>query len=156
MDALDRRILAEIQREFPLVDDPYAELARRAGGEADDVYRRVQGLIEAGVILRITASYDSRALGFRSTLVGASVSAEHLEEVAEILEGYPEVTHCYERTGERNLWFTLVAADAGALGGLVEELARRIPRARDLEEFPATKVYKIDVTFRPVEDVCAS
>ena len=94
---LDKRVLTEIQAGFPITPAPYAALAEKIGGTETGVYESVLGLRESGVIRRIGAIFDSHRLGFRSTLCSIAVPDERVEEVAELINCYPNVTHNYLR-----------------------------------------------------------
>ncbi len=143
MDRIDRMILEIMQRDFPVESRPWARIASETGISEAEVIQRVQALKNEGIIRRIGAVFDSKKLGFYSTLCAAKVNPERLEEVAEYVSRYPGVTHNYERDGEYNLWFTLTARSE-------EEAVKQV---KDIEKncgvrilvLPARKVYKIQV-----------
>lgn len=145
MDKVDRKILEVAQQEFPLQVRPWAEMAAEIGISETELLDRIRKLKELGVIRRIGAVFDSRKLGFYSTLCAAKVDPKKLEEVAAYINTFPGVTHNYERDDEYNLWFTLTASSSA-------EAERQL---RDIEEncgikimrLPARKVYKIEVVF---------
>ncbi|ADI02185.1 MAG TPA: Lrp/AsnC family transcriptional regulator [Syntrophothermus lipocalidus] len=145
MDKVDRKILEVAQQEFPLQVRPWAEIAAEIGISETELLDRIRKLKELGVIRRIGAVFDSRKLGFYSTLCAAKVDPKKLEEVAAYINTFPGVTHNYERDDEYNLWFTLTASSSA-------EAERQL---RDIEEncgikimrLPARKVYKIEVVF---------
>ena len=145
MDKGDRKILEVAQQEFPLQVRPWAEIAAEIGISETELLDRIRKLKELGVIRRIGAVFDSRKLGFYSTLCAAKVDPKKLEEVAAYINTFPGVTHNYERDDEYNLWFTLTASSSA-------EAERQL---RDIEEncgikimrLPARKVYKIEVVF---------
>ncbi|NSW82010.1 MAG: Lrp/AsnC family transcriptional regulator [Syntrophothermus sp.] len=145
MDKVDRKILEVAQQEFPLQVRPWAEMAAEIGISETELLDRIRKLKELGVIRRIGAVFDSRKLGFYSTLCAVKVDPKKLEEVAAYINTFPGVTHNYERDDEYNLWFTLTASSSA-------EAERQL---RDIEEncgikimrLPARKVYKIEVVF---------
>ncbi len=155
----DRLVLDLIQEDFPAAARPYAELARRlraslppaGAGEGvvpaeERLYAAVTRLRDSGIIRRLGGVFDSRALGFRTTLAAASVPADRLEAVAAAVSAYPEVTHNYAREGPLNLWFTVVAPDQRRIDAILAALHRETGLVfRDL---PAHRVYKTEVRFR--------
>ena len=146
MDELDNRLLNIIQTDFPISSYPYRALGERLGiGEAEAL-ERVRALVESGIIRRIGPSFDSRKLGHVSTLVAAKVPAERLEEVAEIVSSYPQVTHNYGRSFEYNLWFTLICRDAAEIERVVTEIKARTGIS-DMHVLPAEQVFKLRVDF---------
>ncbi len=149
MDELDSRILDALQNEFPLSERPYEALAERLEIASDELWERVQGLVEKGVIRRMGASLDSRKLGYSSTLAVISVPAERVDEAAEVVGGYPEVTHSYLRDDEFNIWFTVIAVDNERIASILEEIRSALslePAA--VLNLPVTKLFKLDARFK--------
>src|SRR5687767_10161201 len=124
-DDLDARILNEIQRDFPLVRRPFADLGMRVGIDERQMLERVQRLHagDAPVIRQISAIFDTRKLGYDSMLVALKVPADQLEAAAAELNRNPGISHNYERSGRFNIWFT-IAVPADAALSLEEQVAR--------------------------------
>ena len=94
MDDLDYRILDALQNEFPLRERPYEVLAEKLGISVDELWERVEGLIESGIIRRMGASVDSRKLGYSSTLAALRVLPERVEEAAAVVSCSPRLQPC--------------------------------------------------------------
>ncbi len=139
-------ILNQIQRNFPVTHRPFLALARRTGMKEKEVLGRVQRLKDLGIIRRIGASFSAGAVGFSSTLCAARVPADKIEEFVSVVNSYPGVTHNYEREGEYNLWFTLIAPSRGKIGEILEEISRKTG-VLGILNLPATKTFKIAVDF---------
>ncbi|MDK1031226.1 MAG: radical SAM protein [Planctomycetia bacterium] len=152
LDDMDRKILSIIQTDLPVLERPFDELAKRLGADADEIIARVRRLIASGIIRRMGPVFDSRRLGYVSTLVGARVPAERLTEVAERVSRLQGVTHNYSRRHAFNLWFTLTAQSADEIDTILESL-RRETGIEEFHSFPALDVYKIRVNFRLSDDV---
>ena len=146
MDDLDKRILTAIQSDLPVAERPFDAVAARLGVGAGEVVERVGRLLAGGVIRRLGPVFDSRRLGYVSTLVAAKVPADRLEEVAETVNRLPGVTHNYARGGAYNLWFTLTERSQAALDRTLERLRGETGIA-DIHSLPALAVYKIRVHF---------
>jgi DNA-binding Lrp family transcriptional regulator len=142
----DRLILNEIQRNFPVTHRPFLALARRLGMKEKEILERVQRLKEAGIIRRIGASFSARAVGFSSTLCAAKVPSKKIEKFVSIVNSYPGVTHNYERKGDFNLWFTLIAPSRKKIDEILAAISRRTG-VRPILDLPATKTLKIAVDF---------
>jgi DNA-binding Lrp family transcriptional regulator len=69
MDDRDRQLLNRIQNSFPLVARPYAELGQLLGEAEDEVIDRIRRLRRENIIRQISAIFDTKALGYRSSLV---------------------------------------------------------------------------------------
>src|SRR5919199_587833 len=143
-DAIDKKLLNEIQWVFPLVDRPYLEIARRHDISEEDVMHRIAVMKEMGLIRQINAIFDTRRLGYKSALVAFAVRPEKLDAVAEKVNEHPGVSHNYERNHEYNMWFTL-AVPPGA------EIKQDLDRMASFEGvikyrvLPTLKLYKIGV-----------
>ncbi len=149
MDEVDHRILEALQDEFPLSERPYETLAEKLGIRCDDLWRRVEKLLDLGVIRRIGASLDSRKFCYHSTLAAISVKAERVEQTAEIIGRYPEVTHSYLRDDEFNIWFTVIAADNKRIEAILGEICSALSlESRHVLNLPAKRIFKLDARFR--------
>ena len=147
-DETDSRILNEIQRDFPLVRRPFAELGMRIGVDEREMVERVRRLHagDAPVIRQISAIFDTRKLGYDSMLVAFKVPPARLEEAAAELNRNPGISHNYERSGQFNIWFT-IAVPADAVLSLEEQVARLAwkVRAEHYALLPTLALYKIGV-----------
>lgn len=99
-DALDRKILALLQDDGRV---PNAEIARATGASVPTVRKRIERMIENGVV-QIVGLLDPAATGYPiSVMVGVSVVAGDLREVARsfaVLDRVCWVGYC---TGRYNL-----------------------------------------------------
>jgi DNA-binding Lrp family transcriptional regulator len=146
LDREDRRILNEIQRNFPVTHRPFLALARKLGMKEKDILDRVQKLREAGVIRRIGASFSARAVGFSSTLCAARVPGEKVERFVKVVNSYPGVTHNYEREGDYNIWFTLIAPTGEKIKEILQEISCKTG-IKPILNLPASRTFKISVDF---------
>ena len=107
MDLIDRRLINALQGGFPIADRPYAEVAARLGLEENQVIARVERLLDEGLLSRFGPMYDAERLGGALTLAAMAVPEERFDEVAEIVNAFPEVAHNYQRSHALNMWFVL-------------------------------------------------
>src|SRR6201998_3554523 len=94
LDAIDRRILSELQADGRMTN---VELARRAGISAPPCLRRVRRLEEAGLIRGYHADTDSAKLGWSITFF-AIVGLESQKEV--VLSGFEKQVAAWEEVRE--------------------------------------------------------
>ena len=155
MDDLDKRILSVIQTDFPVTPCPFDDLAERLDDDANDIASRVARMRHSGDIRRLGAVFDSRRLGYWSTLVAARIPAERLDDVAATVSALHGVTHNYRREHAYNLWFTLT----GPSEARVEEILADLRARTGIDAFfslPALTVYKIRVNFDMTDSPPAS
>ena len=150
----DGVLLDALQTDFPICERPYGALGESLGLSEDECYRRVCALRERGVIRRIGAAFNSRALGYVSTLVAFAVAEDSVDAVAEVVSASPFVTHNYRREGEFNLWFTLVAPSRAKIEEVVEEL-RAGTAAKKAMELSSRRAYKLRAVFSRNRDAAA-
>ena len=145
-DDADRALLNALQAGLPLVRDPFRELGAGIGMSEDEVLSRVQVLRQAGIVRQLSAIFDTRALGYESSLVAAKYPDERLFEAAAIVGGHPGVSHNYRRSHAFNLWFTL-AVEPGARLGLQEtiDILAEATGAESMRPLPTLKLFKINV-----------
>jgi len=142
---LERRLLDDYQRDFPMSARPYADIARDCGVSEADVIAAFEHLIAVGAISRIGAVLRPRALGV-STLAAMAVPPERLEEVAAAVSAHPGVNHNYEREHALNLWFVMTAPDESALEAALADIEARTGLA--VHRLPMIEDYHIDLGFR--------
>jgi DNA-binding Lrp family transcriptional regulator len=147
MDATDRDILKIIQEDFPLAETPFADVAGRLGLSEDGLISRIAALKRAGIIRRIGAVLDARSVGIVTMLCAARVDRDRIEEVADAVNCFRQVTHNYERDGDYNLWFTVWAKDDNGLDTTIREIEAKA--GISVVRLPATKTYKIRAVFDP-------
>jgi DNA-binding Lrp family transcriptional regulator len=145
MDEMDKAILNEIQSHFPIVSRPYEEVGERVGATEAEVVRRVQAMLDRGVIRRLGANFTSRKLGYTSTLCAAHVPPELLERFVEVVNRYPGVTHNYLRQHHFNVWFTLIAESTARLDQILAEISAA--SGVEVLSLPAQEIFKIKVDF---------
>lgn len=146
LDDLDRAILNQIQSSFPITPRPYAAVGELLGLTEAEVVARVQRMVQAGIIRRIGANFNSRKLGYTSTLCAAHVPPEQIEQFIQVVNHYPGVTHNYLRRHHLNIWFTLIAESTDRIEEILAEMARESGIA-EIYSFPAKRIFKIQVDF---------
>ncbi|NIA20541.1 MAG: radical SAM protein [Anaerolineaceae bacterium] len=146
MDELDRKIVTAIQSQLPVAERPFDVLAKRLKVDGCRLLQRLADLKGRGLIRRLGPIFDSRRLGYVSTLVAAQVPPDQLAETAARVNRLPGVTHNYSRHHAYNMWFTLTARSEAKLEQTLEQL-RRETGLDTFHSLGALAVYKIRVVF---------
>lgn len=95
---IDKKVVRALQGEFPLVAEPYKELAARCGISEKLFLERVEVLREEKKIRKMGAVLRHREIGFTSNvLVAWEVPMSRLDEIARKMAASPVVSHCYDR-----------------------------------------------------------
>jgi DNA-binding Lrp family transcriptional regulator len=107
MDEIDRGIINTLQDDFPLCATPYLQAAAQLGISETELLHRLQNLLDNGVLTRFGPLYHAEQMGGALTLAALKAPAERFEEIAAIVNAFPEVAHNYERSHELNMWFVI-------------------------------------------------
>ena len=146
MDDIDRKLLNEIQSDFPITKRPYKDLGVRLDCSEDEIFKRIGRLKKEGIIRRIGGNFDSKRLGFATTLCAAKVPDDKINRFMEAVNRYPEVTHNYIRDHHYNIWFTFVAPNMKVIDRYIEEIIE-YTGVREILNLPAVRTFKILVDF---------
>ena len=151
MDNIDRELLNKIQAPFPMVDRPYQKLGEDVGVTEQEVINRLTELKRTNVLRQISAIFDTRRLGFKTTLVAAAYEPEQLHKAALEINKHPGVSHNYAREGSYyNLWFTLAVPPEHDLATIAGYMARKTG-ALEQRLMPTKRFFKIGVNFDMVK-----
>lgn len=144
----DRKILDSMQRAVPVTARPFAEIGAGCGLAEDEVLRRLQRLKEGKVLRQVSAIFDTRSLGYSSSLVAAKVDPAELDHAVRVINAHPGVSHNYLRNHEFNLWYTIAVAPTSQLGlEATVDLLHEDSRATSTRLLPTLKLFKIGVRF---------
>lgn len=147
MNDLRKKLLNRIQSGFPIVSRPYLALADEFGCSEADLIAEVRKLKEEGVIRRLGAAFASHKLGYSSTLVAMKAPQGRVDEVAAVINEYPNVTHNYLREHEYNIWFTLITPEKDDIERILKEISRKTG-ITEIKDLPASRLFKIRVQFK--------
>ena len=156
MDLIDRKLLNIIQSNFPLVDEPYRQIASQLDITEEELQQRLAALRKANVVRQISAIFDTRRLGYKTTLVAMAYPPNGLHKAALKINEHPGVSHNYAREGSfYNLWYTLAVAPNESLEDTVKDMALRT-HAESYRIMPTIRFFKIGVNFDMVESKSAA
>jgi len=145
MDAIDQCLLNEMQDRFPLVREPFRELAVRAETTESDVIARLTAMRASGVLRQVSPIFDTKALGYATSLVAMRVPEDQLDAAADVVNAHPGVSHNYRRTHEFNMWFTIAVPSGSDLKAHVDAI-HRLAGAESTRMLPTLRLFKIGVT----------
>lgn len=145
LEDIERKLLGDFQRDFPLVPQPFAELARQLGVAEERVIDTLQSLQIRGLVSRVGAVFRPNVVGV-STLAALAVPAERLAAVAMQVSAFAEVNHNYEREHRFNLWFVATASCAAHLNALLREI-ETVCASGPVLTLPLLEQFHIDLGF---------
>lgn len=147
-DATNAALLGVLQENIPFAERPFALLGARCGLTEEECLARIRALKAAKVIRQISAIFDTRSLGYASSLVAAKVAPERLDGAVAVINGHPGVSHNYLRNHEFNLWYTIAVPPTSRLGlAATVDLLHRLSGAEATRLLPTLRLFKIGVRF---------
>ncbi len=139
-------LLYQMQHAFPITRRPFKALAETLGSSEEAVIETIRALKEEGIIRQTSAIFDTKRLGYTSSLVAFKVPEGKIEHAADVINGHPGVSHNYLRNHDFNVWFTIAVAPDSRLGlEKSVEILRERSGAEEAVILPTLKMFKIKV-----------
>ncbi len=154
---LEKRVIASIQQDIPVVERPYLEIARGLGISEELLLDTLRRLCARGVIRRLGATLRHQRTGYRANAMGAwKVPEARIEAVGRTMAAFRQVSHCYRRDPTPqwpyNLYTMIHAEDEAAC----RETAGAMSRAAGVEEyvllFSRQELKKTSMVYFPSDD----
>ncbi len=140
---IDKKILEEVQLDFPLSEKPFEVIGKRIGISKEEIITRITYLKEKNIIRDISAIFKAGPLGYKSTLV--AVKTDDPETTAESINIHPGVSHNYLREHRYNVWFTITIRKEIDFETEIRNFLGT--EVIDFLILPSIKTYKIGVNF---------
>lgn len=143
---VERELLNIVQSDFPLVEEPFKAIGERLELPEAEVIDLVADLKKKNVIRQISAIFDTRRLGYKTSLVAMQFTDDQLDDAAHKINEHPGVSHNYGRTGHFNLWFTLAVGPDESLEDAIDQMGVDTG-ALSWRLLPTKQFFKIGVNF---------
>lgn len=112
LDKLDVSILEQLQRD---VMQPVGELAEQLASSKSVVWRRIQRLLDAGVIRERVALVDPQKVGLNVLIFAQVKMARHgrnaLPNFVEAIRKFPQVVECHSLMGNVDFLLKILVRD---------------------------------------------
>ncbi len=146
MCSIKDELLYLIQKEFPLDSRPFLKLGERLGISENEVIEILKEQKQNSVIRQISPIFDTKKLGYKSSLVAFKVDKTDIDKAIEVINSHPGVSHNYERNDDFNIWFTIAVAPDSKLGlEKTVEILSKLSNAKEAILLPTLKMFKISV-----------
>ena len=111
-----------------------------------EVLEILQAEKKANIIRQTSAIFDTKRLGYKSSLVAFKIPKDKISNAVKIINAHPGVSHNYERNHDFNIWFTMAVAPDSKLGlDRTVEILSELTEADDYIMLPTLKLFKINV-----------
>ncbi len=139
-------ILYRVQKSFPLTRKPFEQIAQELNTTEEEVLRILTEEKKKNIIRQTSAIFDTKRLGYKSSLVAFEIEEEDIDEAVKLLNSHPGISHNYERNHSYNIWFTIAIApnSKSNLEDTIKVLAK-LTNAKDYIILPTLKLFKISV-----------
>ena len=150
IDEIDRRILAELQRDGTLSVD---QLSSRVRLSRNACWRRMKILEDGGVITGRVALVDAEKLGLGLSVFIIVRTSNHdpewLAKFRAAATSFPEITGVYRMSGDLDYVLRARVADVKAYDRLYQRLIARVPLSDVSASFVMEEIK--ETTIVPVE-----
>ena len=144
-DPIDRLLLDNWQRGFPMTSEPFAVLADALSIPQEDVLHRLKRMQRSGRITRVGATLAPNTIS-ASTLAAVAAPSDQVEDVAAIIGSEKGVNHSYEREDHWNLWFVVTGPDRAYVDAAISRIEKKTGlRVMDLR---LMRPFNVDLGFR--------
>lgn len=143
LDDIDRALINALQGDFPLVREPYRQVAVTLGLDEDELLRRLDAMLERRVLTRFGPMFQIERAGGAFVLAAMKVPEADFERVAEQVNAFAEVAHNYRREHALNMWFVLATATPQGIAAAIAaiESATGLP----VFAFPKEREYFVEM-----------
>lgn len=150
IDEVDRKILAELQRDASQSLD---DIAKAVGSSKTPVWNRIRKLREGGVIGRQTVILDAEALGFEACFFVLIRTSEHEAEwqraFLKALKDRPEVQEAHRLAGDIDYILKVRVKNARAYDAFYQALisevkVHNVTALLSMEEIKSTTLLPLD------------
>ncbi|OQM76505.1 Lrp/AsnC family transcriptional regulator [Manganibacter manganicus] len=150
IDAIDRRLLAELQRDGTLSVD---QLSERVSLSRNACWRRVKRLEETGVITGRVALVDAETVGLGLSVFILVRTSNHdpqwLARFREAVTGFAEIIGAYRMSGDLDYVLRARVSDVKAYDRLYQRLIAKVPLSDVSASFVMEEIKETTVV--PVE-----
>ncbi|MCK9396667.1 MAG: Lrp/AsnC family transcriptional regulator [Methylobacter sp.] len=125
MDEIDKQIINALQDGFPICDAPYRQVAALLGLTEQELIARLKALLDNGALTRFGPLYNAEQMGGALTLAAVKAPQQRYDEIAEIINAFPEVAHNYARSYELNMWFVIATETPGQIRQTISAIEQK-------------------------------
>lgn len=152
LDATDRAIINALQCGFPIAERPFQDAAQKMGLGEDELIKRIDALLGAGVLSRFGPMINAEKMGGGLTLAALCVPDADFDRITELVNAHPEVAHNYQREHDFNMWFVIATETPEG----IDETINAIEAETGLEvlNVPKMEEFFIGLNFQLQEPPC--
>jgi Lrp/AsnC family leucine-responsive transcriptional regulator len=147
MDKFDARILSELQRDGRV---SWSRLAERVSLSPSACQRRVEALVERGIIENFTVNLNEDALGHHvKAFVAVNIDRQNTDLAQDFrrrVREHPQVQACHMISGTIDFMLEVVADDLDGFGNFIDGDLLSMPAVKDASSSIVLKIVKPKAT----------
>ena len=133
---IEKKVLASIQGDLPVIERPYLEIAQKIGISEDEVLKIMQDLCDRGVIRRFGATLRHQKSGYKANaMVAWKVDETIVLEVGNKMATSEHVSHCYRRDPKEDWPYNLYTMIHAASKSGCREIASGLSEKTSIKEY---------------------
>lgn len=143
LSTVDRKILAQLQGDFPICERPYAAAAERLGIGEEELLQRLQQLLDDKVLTRFGPMFQIEEMGGAFVLAALAAPEARYDAVAAQVNALPQVAHNYRREHALNMWFVLATETKDGIAEAIAQIER--DTGLPVYAFPKEREYFVEM-----------
>lgn len=148
LDEKDRAIISYLQYDGRT---PYTKIADELKIAEGSVRQRVKRLIDSGV-LQIVGIVEPKEMGWNEAgMIGITVQANRIAEVAEAIAQLPEVSYLFQAAGEFDLFAEVYCKDRDHFVSFLNNKLQKISGIDRTQSFLILKMHKLSYRWGEAE-----
>jgi DNA-binding Lrp family transcriptional regulator len=149
---LEKKIIALLQTDIPVVKRPFLEMAKQIKITEDQFLAVLNDLNDRGMIRRFGATLKHQNSGFKANaMVAWQVDEDRVEETGNIMAGFQEITHCYRRNPapgwKYNLYTMVHASNEDECHAIVKKISQAVGQDEYELLFSRKELKKTSMTY---------
>lgn len=98
LSKLDKNIISLISQDFPLVKEPFRNLALQLGIKEQALLERIKFYKKEGLMRKFCASLNHKKIGFAYNAMAVwNIQNSLITKAGNIMAAFTAVSHCYQR-----------------------------------------------------------
>jgi len=133
---LDKKIINRLSGDLPTDMTPFAALAGEIGVDESDLLATIEDYEKTKVLRRFAAVLAHRDVGFVANALAVwHVPEDSVVETGEIMAGFEDVSHCYERLSYPQWPYNIYTMIHGRDRQQCLEIVERIAEATGIRDY---------------------
>ncbi|MCP4187441.1 MAG: Lrp/AsnC family transcriptional regulator [Gammaproteobacteria bacterium] len=122
MHELNRQIINHYQGGFPIVERPFAEMAKQLNSNENEMIDSIRNMLSDKTLSRFGPLFNAGCLGGGLTLAAMSVAEQDFDRVTDQVNSLAEVAHNYRREHNLNMWFVIATETTDGIGDTISTI----------------------------------